>query len=329
MKWPANRLRRLLFLAYGMSGTVLASIYGVSYVFASQKPLSSVLYVTVFAGSLHGFWSAFGERASTAAQWLIAYLTVPLVVAALLAVVVACKAADRKALFLASVCTMLIVCPLLATATIFPRYFVWVSSPLLVCVAMLIVRASDAVAVRLKFGRIAAWVTTAALFLLVSFQAFPLDYAFVVDCSRASLPAVDRSQYVESWPSGYGVEKAAEFIASEAKQAPEGVYVVCPQYGGNSHFGLQTLLAREKAITVEYSPLHGDADFAQLRQWRSAKPVYVVFDQPLLSENPEEQFDLRRLETDATQARVYRKPVTGRSIAVYRVAPVPAAIGRL
>jgi 4-amino-4-deoxy-L-arabinose transferase-like glycosyltransferase len=319
-RWPARGRRRALFLAYGLSLLVVGSIYGAAYMFGSRKPLSGNAHLTVFAGRLQDYWAELGERVPVAAEWITDYATTSFIGAALVAFVVACKAADRKVLFLASVCAILIGCPLLVTRIIFPRYFVWVSSPLLVCIAVLIVQTSQAVTARLKFGRIAGAGTTAALLLLVSVQACSLDYGFIVDCSKAELPPVDREQYVEGWPSGYGVREAAQFVIAEAKQTLGGIYVVCPEFGSNSHFGLRPLLARDQAITIEHSPLRGDAEFAQLRQWRSERPVYVVFERPPVSGKPEEQLDLARLETGATEVKIFRKPGDRTSLVVYRVA---------
>jgi hypothetical protein len=104
-----------------------------------------------------------------------------------------------------------------------------------------------------------------------------MDAHFWVEPSRAPLPAIDRLQYIDGWPSGYGVRETVAFVASELERHPEGINVVM---NTSSHrttrFALNVAFRREPRIHRRGLALHDSGALPLLERWARQRPTLVV-----------------------------------------------------
>ena len=323
------QLRRRFPLVYVAAIACIGVVYVPDYLLGGQKPLAGILYLTAFSGRLDiwGVLRAGWDHLLLAAPWVLTYFTLPIVVVGIVGFFLALISVDRRALLLASVCVSLFGSILFLSDVMFPRYFVWTTGPWVVLTAATVVQLSKVTARRMKLGRIALATVTTIYLVLVCMPAIWLDYEVIANIPAARLPEMDRFQYIEGWPSGYGVEEAARFFEAEAERLPEGLMVICSEYGGNSYAGLRILLRRERKIRIDHLLARGEAEFARLERWAAERPVYVVFERPPLSWwAPESQPDVTRLATIANRIRAYAKPAGKCTIDIYRVS-LPSKVG--
>jgi len=316
------QLWRRVSLAYAAAVACIGAIYVSDYLLGAQEPLAGILSLTAFSGRL-GVWGVLRsvwDHAALAGPWILAYFTPPIVVVGIVGLFVALIRVDRKALLLGWVAVGLFGSLLFLSDTMFPRYFLLITGPWIVLTAATVVQLSQVIARRMKLGRIAFAAVTTIFVALVCMPAIWLDYQVITDIPNARLPDMDRFQYIEGWPSGYGVEEAARFLKAEAERSPGGLIVVCSEYGGNSHAGLRMLLRREGKIRIEDFLVRGEDAFGRLERSAAKKPVYVVFERPPLSWwAVESQPDVTRLATIAKRIEAYAKPAGKCTIEIYRV----------
>ena len=77
-----------------------------------------------------------------------------------------------------------------------------------------------------RSGRRPAWVLLAAVAALALVPALRADFWQWTDPSRAPMPGLDRLQFVDGWPSGYGVVETVAFVKGELARHPAGLTVV-------------------------------------------------------------------------------------------------------
>jgi 4-amino-4-deoxy-L-arabinose transferase-like glycosyltransferase len=126
--------------------------------------------------------------------------------------------------------TAIPVAVLLGSSTGFlpPRYFLFAVSPILACVAWSIEQLSRAAPRLLRRAGLlcdqparlapSAPAICISLLAVLSLQAASFDYFVLTDPSRAPLPSLDRWQYVQGWPSGYGMADAVNWLEDRATQ---------------------------------------------------------------------------------------------------------------
>ena len=139
-----------------------------------------------------------------------------------------------------------------------PRYFLFIVSPVLLCVAWSIERVSRATPRLLRRAGIfcdhpslrSRAVPAVCVFLLaaLSLQAARFDYYVLGDPSRAPLPPVDKWQYVQGWSSGYGIPEAVRWLRNRATQ--EDLAVITDRQDGIPLHGLLMYLHDSPQITI-------------------------------------------------------------------------------
>jgi hypothetical protein len=316
------RLRKQVALAYAAAIACIGAIYVPSYLLGVEKPLRmNYHYLAAFSKSqgISGLLRVRWDHVREAATWTVAYITPPIVIVAMFGLILAVLTFDRKALLLGSAGAILFCSIPVLFDLMFPRYLIWTTGPWVVLAAATVVQLSRAVAGEMKLGKIGAAAVTGVCLLFVCIPAVYLDDEMLRNVRGAQLPAVDRAQYIEGWPSGYGVEEAAGFLKKEAGRSPGGLIVACSESGGNSQVGIRVLLSREKKIRIEHLLVRGDAAFGRLEKWAGQRTVYVVFEQPPLGRTVDEQPDVERLGTIAKRIEAYVKPGGGSAILVYRL----------
>jgi hypothetical protein len=138
---------------------------------------------------------------------LWSYWTPPVAVLVVVASLAALLRRDRLSIFLLFVAAVPLLFVAFGARTWYPRYVLFGTAPALVLAADL----SSRVARRASHVRGAVTgCAVGGVALLVPAMRF--DEALLRDPSRAPLPTVERFQYVEGWPSGYGTVEAFRYV---------------------------------------------------------------------------------------------------------------------
>ena len=146
------------------------------------------------------------------------------------------------------------------------------------------------------------------------------DFWLWTDPSRAPMPGLERLQFVDGWPSGYGVGETVQFVRDELARHPEGLTVVV-----NSRAHLTTRVAlgvafrRVPALRLEDLPLERTDVLPLLERWARERPTLVVVSP--VPEGQERPSPGPWAPLGATLALETRKPNGDLCDQVYRLAP--------
>jgi hypothetical protein len=100
----------------------------------------------------------------------------------------------------------------------FARYILWETVPFLLLAGLSFSRLFEE-------GR-GFRILGVVLLLGAVLPVLPRDARLVFDPPKAGLPPSEAAQYVNGWPSGYGVRETVQFLGQELKKHPEGITVV-------------------------------------------------------------------------------------------------------
>jgi len=150
----------------------------------------------------------------------------------------------KKDIKMASYLFLWFVLPLTAviffTKVLFPRYMIFFSSLLLILATYLLTNVSKRVKMIL-------------LFLIILAVAY-FDYTIIFDYKNIPFPAVDRGQYIEGWPAGWGIKETMEFAREKSKEKP--VVILAEGNFGMAYDVLDVFLKRDDKITLKgYWPM--------------------------------------------------------------------------
>lgn len=169
----------------------------------------------------------FGEllwaNLSTAGGWLWGLLTPPVALAAALASVwLLARERRREGLFVLTLLALSVLPFAAVSQTWYPRYLLGAVVPVALAVGRLL---DDVVT---PFERHRPALASAALTLLTAAAlTWPAlrSGAVMFALPAADIPAPERYQFVEGWPSGYGVKELAAFLREQAEATPGGILV--------------------------------------------------------------------------------------------------------
>ena len=154
--------------------------------------------------------------------------------------------------------------------------------------------------------------------LVVAVGAAPLafDRLIATDPPSAPWPAIERWQYVEDWPAGYGVAQTAAFFRDAAAKSPAGIYVMRHDKTSAVLEPLALYLADDSRIALQSMSLNADNTPNRLTRMAREKPTYVVLDPP------REGFDFHERYPLAVARARFEKPGAQTAILVYEWQPL-------
>lgn len=216
--WGKQNIRRLLH----WSGLILISAL-LSQIVYSVLRLSPLLHMvgqkdTIFIYPFRE-WLAHPLRflegnLKGLFDWLISYLTKPVFLAALLPLVVFWQMPLRKILLF-----VWWFAPFLALAlfgrVLYPRFILFMSLPLLILAALSLNW------LWLKGRKIVLGIIAGLVIIVPSLY---IDYFILTNPLYAPIPISDRTQYLEDWPSGWGIKEVNQFLLSQAGKSKIAVF---------------------------------------------------------------------------------------------------------
>lgn len=149
---------------------------------------------------------------------------------------------------------------------VFSRYFFFVIFPLTLVAGRALVRLTEWEINSRPVGRNAF----PAVMLLIFFTFTPFSIAAIEAPQRLPLPERDREQFVEDWPSGYGIREIVLFIRERQKQRGGKTLVLTTLDWGIPGDAIEMYLRRDKDVTV------------RIAWWYSKQEPVVVPDDPLM-----------------------------------------------
>ncbi len=208
-----------------------------------------------------GNWQAFWD-------WIIRYLTWPLLALALLSFFLS-KAFTREKIVL----FLWFILPILALGlfgrTIYPRFIFFMLLPLLPLIAFSLVNI---------YTRVKKTYLFAVFCFLFFFLALKADYLILNDFAKAHVPESDVIQYVTGWPAGIGIKESIEFFKKEAKKGK--IYIATQGTFGLMPYAFEIYLVDNPNITIEgYWPI-GETIPEKVLNEGKKKSAYFVFYQP-------------------------------------------------
>lgn len=228
------------------------------------------------------------ENAPLAWEWISSLWTLPLLGLAVLGLLAAAARRERAGLFLGGAVALPLLA-LLGVATLwFPRYLVFLTPPLAIL-------AGATLAAALRAGwRIAgrgatppAWGFAVAT-LLALLPALRFDFWLWTDPSRAPLAEVERFQYVDGWPSGYGVRDTVAFLREQLRRRPSGIRVVLHSAARRTTaFALGVAFRYEGWLVVDDLRVDDPAAPATLAGWARQMPTFLVVPPPHRTPRPD------------------------------------------
>lgn len=148
---------------------------------------------------------------------------------------------------------------------LYPRFILFMTVPLIILVAYGIDKA-----IFLLKNKI---LIAGFLLILFSYPIF-FDLKIVFDLLSAPLPTVDRGQYLDNWPAGWGINQVVDFLQEKAKSGQiavgtEGTFGLTP-------YALEIYLVDNKNIQIQgFWPVN--QGWMWLEQNAQIKPTYILF----------------------------------------------------
>lgn len=173
----------------------------------------------------------------------------------------------KKDIKLASYLFLWFILPLIAviffTKVLFPRYMIFFGSLLLILAAYFLANVPKKVKIIL-------------LTLTIIAVAY-FDFTIIFDYKNIPFPQVDRGQYIEGWPAGWGIKEFIDFARTESQIKP--VVIIAEGNFGMAGDVLDTFLKRadkDKIILKSYWPL-GEEQLRENLSLINNNTVYVFF----------------------------------------------------
>jgi len=268
---PLRRSWRALATAYAVTLLLLALPL---WVFLRRTDAIRV----AFAGGAGPPLERTAHNAALVGEWLWVWGTGPLCVLAIVGVAIALARVHASSLFLVVAAFGPIVLLVPTATTWYPRYLLFVAVPALTLAAHALVVLVDLVLGRREVGAFARTALLGGAATATLLPALANDLRLWTDPRRARMPAIDRFQYVDGWPSGYGVRDTVELVRRERARHPEGLTIVIRSKAlPATQMALSVAFRRDDGAHIENLPLDDPARTRPLlEQWARERPTIVV-----------------------------------------------------
>jgi len=253
---------------------------------------------------------------------LWSYLTPPLVALALLEILRSWRRRVRASclLALAALITLLFFLAAASPEKFYPRYLLPAFPFLLILSAQSLVTWVD----WMPWLRSRLYLQRGALIglaLLSSWPAVRFDYALLSDPPGAAWLPIDRWQYIEGWPAGYGVIEAADYLKQQANEL--GTIIVVRRATSPLRTGAwRHYLDQPNIVLQPVSFERSDPDWLIQRLKQAPAPVFVALDRPA-EDIYAERFAHGPFAPFSSLAATFPRPGNASRIEIYRAGYPP------
>lgn len=148
------------------------------------------------------------------------------------------------------------------TKVLFPRYLIFFASIFLILSSYYL---SQILNLKSKI----------LILILIFFSVFYFDYTILFDYKNIPFPQVDRGQYIEGWPAGWGIKETMEFARIKSKEKP--VIILAEGNFGMSYDVLDVFLKPTDKITLKgFWPLNKE-DLEKHQFLLKDNYIYIFF----------------------------------------------------
>lgn len=270
--WKGKDVKKrfLQWMMFAGCAAILSQIY---YSILRLSPLFSMIETknAVFVYPLkewiqHPFRFVLGNL-NGLLDWTMNYLTIPIFISAALSALVFFKNFRQKALLV-----VWWIAPLLGLAlfgkTLYPRYVLFMSMPLLVL---------SAVSIDWVIGKYGKKVLGIVILGVLLFQSVVMSYLIVTNPVDAPLPLSERLQILDDWPAGGGIPEVNRFFGEKIKQGKIAIYT-------DGTFGLLPYAIEIYYVDNPNAEIHGIWPLPKnipvdMLSKASEKPVYMILNE--------------------------------------------------
>jgi general stress protein CsbA len=179
---------------------------------------------------------------------------------------------------------------------LYPRYITYLGSILLITASY--------------YLSTVKWQHLRAYLLVIFLSVAPFLYTIWFNHAHIPFPQVDRGQYIEGWPAGWGAQEIVTYAEEQSKKEP--VHIIAEGNFGMSGDVLNVLKGDNENISVSgYWPLTEES-LQENMDLLEEKQVYVVFSHR--TEFPEDEWPIERI-------KVYDRPGDEARMALFRLVP--------
>lgn len=204
--------------------------------------------------------------------WLVGYLTVPLIFLLAIGILTGNMGMLLRKKILLLLCFFI---PFLALATfgivLYPRFMLFMAAPLLPLAAYGLEEVRRVITSR--FRSVSVALLTGGALLLLAYPMF-ISSMIILDPVNAPIPTVDRNQFMDDWPSGYGIPQVVAYLREQGKS--EKIFVGTEGTFGLTPFALDIYLRNQKNIEIRgYWPIsRGIGELKEIAG--TGKPTFLL-----------------------------------------------------
>jgi 4-amino-4-deoxy-L-arabinose transferase-like glycosyltransferase len=242
--WRSKHLKKRLciWIALGILAAVLSQmVYSILrlspyfYIIAQKN----TIFVYPFTEWLqHPFTFLFGNLRGQF-DWLIGYMTYPMLLILGISLF-SFKQHTREKMLLFFWWILPFFALALFGKVLYPRFILFMVMPLYVIIAYEMAKI-------LSYTRFALY--RIVIIVLISSQALWMIFGILTDITHANIPKSERGQYINEWPSGWGVAQIVETLKKESEISPIAVYT--EGTFGLLPYALEIYLANNPRIKIQ------------------------------------------------------------------------------
>jgi len=169
----------------------------------------------------------------------------------------------------------------------FPRYLTLIAGGSYIMIGWIIVQGARFVQSASHEAKIQPWLRKVmvlggiVLLLVMIGQWASFNWWIVMGPPRAPLPEVDRFQYVQGWPAGYGVPEASAFLLQQLNCEPSSNIHVVRNYLLDPLFpGLEVYLDHERSIALHTLDLSQPDSLSCIAELAKEASTFIVLNHP-------------------------------------------------
>lgn len=318
-----RQLWKPFMVIYGLSFLMIAAVASILIL----KPEIFEVYVGKTGGAGVFTWQLWLNNGQTTLSWLVNLMTPPFLILGAAGGVVALFRRDRPGLFLLTIPVVLPLAYILVSQAWFPRYLLPVVPPLLLLAAWLLVLLYD----HLEQVRLVAsqrLVVMAGFGLVIISYATVTDYWLLVDPSQARLTDREKWQYIEGWPTAYGLAEAAAYVQEITREYDE-IYLAVNQNSTVVLKGLDIYFSQPDNVEVvtfdAYAGLVPTID--RLNKWALERPTFLILN-TAREKGMNEIWQTPELFFQGIKRAEFAKPGNKASMDVYQWLSVPETVNQ-